>query len=42
MITGPVSWYLESEWGRCREDVPDSFKSIAHPRVGVYAQNLAA
>ena len=40
MITGPVSWYWESERGRCREDVPDSFQSIAHPQ-GVWTPGCA-
>ena len=41
MIAGPVSWYWESERGRCREDAPDSFKSTAHPQ-GVCDARLCA
>ena len=32
MITRLVSWYWESERGRCREDAPDPSHSIAHPQ----------
>ena len=42
MIAGPVSWYWESERGRCREDAPDSFKSIAHPLCVCDARLCAA
>ena len=36
-----VSWYWESERGRCSEDAPDSFKSTAHSQ-GVCDARLCA